>query len=210
MEPIGVVIADDHPLIRKLFADVIDEYINIKFMKEAGDGADLLTIVEATHPDLAVIDLEMPKVNGYDAIFEISNRFPQVKTIAFSGFLTFDTQKRVIELGVHSSISKTEPPLAIRNAIKEIVKGKNYHSDISSKKENDIGNQEKTDLLADKTAMLTKREKQILQQIQHGHSSKEIACFYNISPLTVNKHRQNIKKKLGARNTAEMIRIALE
>lgn len=87
---------------------MLKEYCGIEHSTETSDGSELLESLEKTVPDLAIIDLEMPKINGYDAILEIHTRYPEVTTIVFSGFLTPETQQRVIQMGAHSTIRKNE------------------------------------------------------------------------------------------------------
>jgi DNA-binding NarL/FixJ family response regulator len=193
-----IVIADDHPFVRKCFAKVISRHADVTFLEEADNGADLLESIEASVPDLAFIDLGMPKKDGYETISEIHARHPQVKIIVFSGYLTPENQRRAIALGAHSTISKTESTYAIGQAIKGIFDGQHFHSDVSH-------TVDVTPTRIRKSPELTTREQQIAKLVVTGKSSKEIACLLNISILTVDKHRANIKKKLGAKNVADMV-----
>ncbi len=140
-----------------------------------------------TVPDLAIIDLEMPKINGYDAILKIHTMYPEIKTIIFSGFLTPETQKRVIHLGAHSTISKNETHETIIDAFRTIINGNRYHSDVSSGID-----QKKFDYFQEDT--LTVRENEIVDLIVKGYSSKKIADLLGISKWTVDRHRANIRK----------------
>ena len=194
---IKIIIADDHPFVRSCFATAVRRHTKITFLEEADNGIDLLKRIEEQPPDLAVIDLAMPKKDGYDAISEIHTKYPQVKIIAFSGFLTPENQHRAISLGAHSSISKTETTKAIGHAIKCILEGEHYHTDVSSVLD--------IQPAANVSIPLTKREQQIAELVVQGKSSKEISSIFNISSLTVDKHRANIKQKLGAKNVAEMV-----
>lgn len=195
---IRIVIADDHPFVRRCFAKIIGKHIGITLLEEADNGDDLIEIINKTVPDLAVIDLSMPRKNGYDAISEIHTRHPQVKIIAFSGYLTPENQKRAIDLGAHATISKTVSTKILDHAIKQVLDGESYHTDVTSSEsaspQDGKGSTE-----------LTKREQQIADLVLNGKSSKEISALLNISKLTVDKHRANIKQKLGAKNVAEMV-----
>ena len=194
---VKIIIADDHPFVRSCVAKAVKKHAKITFLEEADNGIDLLKRIEEKQPDLAVIDLSMPGKDGYSAIYEIHTKYPQIKIIAFSGFLTPENQNRAISLGAHSSISKTESTKAIGHAIKSIVEGHHYHSDVSSILDIQTNNTDFTPL--------TKREQQVAELVVQGKSSKEISSMFNISSLTVDKHRANIKQKLGAKNVAEMV-----
>lgn len=194
---IKIIIADDHPFVRSCFANAVRKHTKIGILKEADNGVDLLEQIEKAPPDLAVIDLSMPEKDGYDAIFEIHTRYPQIKIVAFSGYLTLKNQNRAISLGAHSTISKTESLKAIGDAIKCILEGRHYHTDVSSVLD--------APPEIDGSIPLTKRERQIAALVVQGKSSKEISSIFNISRLTVDKHRANIKQKLGAKNVAEMV-----
>ncbi len=199
---ISLIVADDHPIIRKYLKRVLRDHFDIEPFIETNDGSELLRSIDQTVPDLAVIDLEMPKINGYDAILKIHTQYPEIKTVVFSGFLTPETQQRVIQLGAHSTISKNEMPGAIINAFRTIINGKRYHSDVRAGFDQNHLNGFQEDSLSD-------RENEIVDLILKGHSSKEIAEILCISKWTVDSHRTNIRKKLGVSNVVDLIRFAL-
>lgn len=200
---ISLILADDHPVIRKYLKRVFREYFDFEPFIETNNGSDLLELIDQTVPDVAIIDLAMPKINGYDAILEIHTKYPEVKTIVFSGFLTPETQHRVIQMGAHSTISKNETPEAIIDAFRTIIKGSHYHSDVSS-----CIDQKESDYVQDDT--LTVRESEIVDLIVKGYSSKKIADILNISKWTVDRHRANIRKKMGVSNVVDLVRFAME
>ncbi len=199
---ISLVVADDHPIIRRYLKRVLREYFDIDPFIETSDGSELLGSIDQMVPDLAVIDLEMPIINGYDAILEIHTRYPDIITIVFSGFLTPEVQQRVIQMGAHSTISKSEPPQAIIHAFDTIINGNRYHSDVSGC----IDQKTFNDVLSD---TLTAREAEIVDLIVKGCSSRKIADILGISKWTVDRHRANIRKKLGVTNVVDLVRIAL-
>jgi len=181
---------------------VLRDYFDIEPFIEANDGSELLGSIDQSVPDLAVIDLIMPEINGYDAILKIHTQYPEIKTVVFSGFLTPETQQRVIQLGAHSTISKNETPDAIINAFKTIINGEHYHSDVRA-----CIDQKNLDCFQGNS--LTDRENEIVDLIVKGHSSKEIADILGISKWTVDSHRTNIRKKLGVSNVVGLVRFAL-
>jgi len=203
MDTIAVVMADDHPLIREAVKNTFKDNNRIQFAGEANNGIELLELLKTTVPDIAFIDLEMPKMDGYETILQLHNLYPETKTIAFSGFLNAANQKRAIEMGAFASISKTEPNECLVKALEDIIKGEPYHSNVSS----GFYIEPATDK---QDAVLTLREQQILSLIAEGKTSKQIGETYNISQWTVNKHRSNIRLKLGHTSMAEMVRYAIE
>lgn len=203
METIAVVIADDHPLIRRAVKNTLKNNSKIKISGEANNGVELLKLMETSIPDIAIIDLEMPKMNGYETILQIHTLYPQTKAIAFSGFLNTANQQRAIEMGAFASISKTETSQDFINALDAVIRGEEYHSNVLTAFHPTPPDREKT-------ASLTLREKQILSLVAEGRTSRQIGETFNISPWTVNKHRSNIRTKLGQISLAEMIRYAIE
>ncbi len=203
MEIIAVVIADDHPLVRKAVKNTFRNKSDIQFLGEADNGIELLGLMEKKVPDVAIVDLHMPGMDGYDAIYELHSLYPEIKIIAFSGFLNTANQKRAIEMGACASISKTETSGDFIKALEAVIQGENYHTDVSSSYYA-APPEEKKD------GVLTLREKQVLSLIVQGKTSKQIGEAYNISQWTVDKHRSNIRTKLGHKSLAETIRYAIE
>jgi DNA-binding NarL/FixJ family response regulator len=198
-----LIVADDHPVIRRYLKRAFKDYFGIEQIIETNDGSALLKSLEEMVPDLAIIDLEMPKINGYDAILKIHTQFPEIKTIVFSGFLTPETQRRVIHMGAHSTISKNETPEIIIDAFRTIINGNRYHSDVRSSID-----QKKFDCFQEDT--LTVREGEIVDLIVKGNSSRKIAGILGISKWTVDRHRANIRKKLGISNVVDLVRFVME
>ncbi len=139
-----------------------------------------------------------------ETILELHALYPEIKTIAYSGFLNTANQQRAIEMGAYASICKTESSEAFVNALDAVIQGENYHSDVSSSHYYVDPPEAAND------AVLTLREKQILCLIAQGKTSKQIGAAYNISQWTVDKHRSNIRAKLGHKSLAETVRYAIE
>jgi two-component system invasion response regulator UvrY len=199
---ISMIVADDHPIIRRYLKRVLRDYFDIEPFIETNDGSELLESIDKTVPDLAVIDLAMPEINGYDAILKIHTQYPEIKTVVFSGFLTPETQQRVIQLGAHSTISKNETPDAIINAFRTIINGKRYHSDVRAC-------MDQNDMDCFQEDSLTDRENEIVDLIVKGYSSNQISDILGISKWTVDSHRTNIRKKLGVSNVVDLVRFVL-
>ncbi|MFO7749236.1 MAG: response regulator transcription factor [Desulfobacteraceae bacterium] len=203
MKIVAVLIADDHPLIIDAVKNIFKDKKEIEIIGEASNGGDLLRLVETTVPDIAIVDLEMPGMNGYDTILKIHTLYPQVKTIAFSGFLNDDNQQRAINMGACGSISKGQSREEFIKAFEAVVWGNPFHT-------RDTAGFYVDPPCTEKTSKLTMREQQILMHIAQGKTSREISEVYTISPWTVAKHRSNIKEKMGFRHLAEMVKYAIE
>lgn len=202
MDKIAVMIADDHPIVRNAIRKFFSDRPHIDILGEASNGFELMKLIEKSCPDIAVIDLEMPKMNGYATISELQSHYPQIKTIAFSGFLDSVNQQRVIMLGAFSTVSKGESVNILIKAVEMAIDGKHFHSkscDFIPKLAED-----------ENYSLLTSRERQILDFIAEGKTSKQISHILNISRWTVEKHRSNIKEKLGIKTFASLVRYAIE
>lgn len=202
MKKIALLIADDHPIVRRAVKRIFRKNSEITFCGEANNGFEVMDLIEKAVPDIAIIDLEMPGMNCYDTILALHTKYPGIKTIAYSGFLDLKNQQRAIEMGAVATISKTEPMDVFLGAFQAIIEGKSFHSDVMINPEPDSGKN-------DTYTLLTLREKQILNLIGKGKTSKQIGSFIGISKWTVDKHRSNIKEKLGITNLAELIRYAI-
>lgn len=143
----------------------------------------------------------MPRMNGYDLIRAITAQYPEVRILVFSAFLTPFSQQRIKTLGAHATICKSESGQTIVRAVEEVIRGNSFHSKVyyihrdMAAGEHDDG--------------LTCRQNQVLGLIGQGKTTREISQCLGISPWTVDKHRSNIKEKLGLRTLAEMIRYAI-
>lgn len=203
MNCLEIVIADDHPIVLSAIKDTIKTKEGWRIIGEAGNGFDLLNLIRRLTPDIAIIDLEMPMMKGYETIAEISLSYPEIKTIALSGFLNEANRQRAIEAGASATVSKSNPLSDVLKAIEKVAQGREYHSPgipfIDEKPFDET-----------KNAVLTSREKQILKLIAKGQTSKDISDICNISQWTVDRHRANIRAKLGLKNVAEMVRYALK
>jgi len=197
-----IAIAEDHPMVRKAVLDTLEKENWIHTIGAVEDGCELMVLLKKTAPDVVLIDLKMPRMNGYDLIRAITAQYPEIRILVFSGYLNRFSQRRVKTLGAHATICKTESCQTIVRALREVIKGNSFHSKLDyinrdmAAWENDNG--------------LTGRQNQILDMIGHGKTTREISQYLGISPWTVDKHRSNIKDKLGLRTLAEMIRYAIE
>lgn len=198
----SLVVVDDHSIVRKAVVHILKKTI-FCVIGEMSNGVELLKFVKKTVPDIAIIDLEMPKMDGYESIAKLHHKFPQIKLIAFSGFLDSQTQQQAKKKGADATITKSGSTEDLLKALEAVSQGKSYHADVSS-----IFSIKP--LKDNQDMRLTLREKQILTMIADGKTSKQIGEAYYISQWTVNKHRSNIREKLGLNNISGMVRYAIK
>jgi DNA-binding NarL/FixJ family response regulator len=206
-----IVIAEDHTLLREGLAAMLADEADLEVVAEAADGLEAVRCVEKHGPDLILLDLAMPKMNGISAIKDIHNRFDQVKILA----VTIQTDDEYIlaafESGADGYCLKQTGREEFLNAIRNVLDGKRYISP-------EISDQVLEGFLAGRKRLktdtrwesLTQREKEVLKLIGEGYKNAEIADFLCISPKTVDKHRSNIMKKLDLHNAAALTAYAID
>ncbi|MBU1195473.1 MAG: response regulator transcription factor [Proteobacteria bacterium] len=203
METFNGMIADDHPIVRKAFQKIFRNTPHINFVGEAENGEQLLNLLQHQSVDFVVIDLVMPGTDGFEIISKIHALFPEIKIIAFSGFLNSINQQKAIQMGACASICKSESKEEILNAFEKIFDNQYYHSNVTE-------TYYLKPLKRVEANPLSSREREIINMISQGNTSKEISDIMNISQWTVDKHRSNIKRKLGLKNLAAIIRYAID
>jgi len=202
--PIRVVLADDHALVRqslKLFL----EREGIQVAGETADGQELVRQAAHLHPDVVVADISMPLMNGVDAARELRNSSPKTKTILLT---RHDEDQYVIEAlraGVKGYVLKNQAAADLVHAVRHVCTGGFYLSPGISQTVVEAC-LSKTEMPADP---LTARERQVLQLIGEGKSTKNIACLLGISTKTAESHRARLMQKLDIHETASLVRYAI-
>ena len=202
--PIRVLLADDHQIVRdgmKVFLE--REGFNVN--AQAQNGQDAVRLAQSFHPDVVVLDITMPILNGLDAAREILHNSPNTKAILLS---MHDESKYVLEglrLGVKGFVTKTHAAEDLLLAIRQAMQGMTYVSpELSQAVFAAIHT--KSDVVQDP---LTPRERQVLQLVAEGKTTKESAQLLNISPKTAETHRARIMEKLNIHETAGLVRYAI-
>ncbi len=204
MIKIRTVLADDHALIREGFKKLLVEQENpfVELVGEAENGKELLELVAKTQPDLVLTDIKMPVLSGLDALKEIKQKNSEIKVVILTMHEESEYIKRAISSGADGYLSKSIEKDELERAIKTVFKGTKYFSaNVNSILLTQLSEQhavEQTDI--------SPREKEVLQLVAAGLSTKQIAAKLDISNRTVETHRINLLKKLKANNTAELIK----
>lgn len=205
---IKIVLADDHNLFAEGLANLLRK--NKEFSVEGvfNDGRKLISYLRLNLTHVALIDLNMPKMDGFTAIKHIKAEGIQCKLIILSTYADEKLVKQAEEIGVDAYVLKDAEPDELAYTIKEVVEDR-YSFHISHILKQADSNENFPDEFLMKYR-LTSRETQIIQMIKDGFTTQEIAQKLYLSALTINTHRKNIVSKLGVKNTAGLVRFAIE
>ena len=206
-----VVIAEDHTILREGLRALLSLQDEIEVVGEAGDGREAVRVVDEHVPDLLLIDLSMPKLNGMEAISEIRSRHPEIKIIVLTVHKSDEYIVASLDAGADAYILKDASQNELLLAIEYVMRGKIFLSpSISDKVVDAYLEQKKNKKVKSVIDVLTSREKEILKLIAEGLKNKDIAGHLCISSKTVGKHRSNLMYKLNLRNTASLTAYAIE
>jgi two-component system response regulator NreC len=206
---IRIMIADEHKIFREGLNTLIEKEIDMKVVGEAGNGREIVDLAHDLSPDVILMDITMPELNGIEATNKITSKNPYIKVIA----LSFHSDRRfvlgMIEAGASGYLLKECAFEELVRAIHTVMKGKTYLSPgISDILVEEYVNKSEKDRHP-VFSKLTSREREILQLIAEGKGTKEIASQLYISIKTVETHRRNIKEKLGVKSIAELTKYAI-
>jgi two-component system response regulator NreC len=206
-----IVIADDHTLFRQGLRALLALHPELEVVGEAEDGRSAIKCVAEHQPDLVLMDLSMPRMNGPEAIHEIKKTFPKTKILVVTVHRTEEYVVASLRSGANGYILKYASHEELILAITSVLKGENYLSPKISGTVID-GYLKKDGIKHDKTAWesLTSREREILKLIAEGHRNKAIADHLCLSLVTVRTHRANIMRKLNAHNVSDLTALAMQ
>ena len=211
METFRIVIVDDHTLVRQGLRRIIGEMADLEVIGEAGDGLELLKLLEKITPHMILLDISMPNLRGNEAIREIKALHPEVKILILSMHKEKEYLYQAISAGANGYFLKEDADTELFTAIDTIRRGKVYISPLLSGDVADDWAQtyrEKSKLPYEPDN-LTTREREVLKMIAEGKSSKTIADLLFISVRTVERHRANLMDKLSLKKTANLVKYAI-
>jgi DNA-binding NarL/FixJ family response regulator len=201
-------LADDHNLFRNGLKLLLSGYDNIKVVAEASDGKELISLLEHTHADVVLIDIEMPVMNGIEASRIALEKYPGLKIISLSMYGEEEYYYRMIDAGVKGFILKNSDITEVIKAINTVMQGGTYFS--SEVLYNVVKNIRTVGKTPGNVASISEREREVLEQICKGLSNQEIADVLFISKRTVEKHRASLLSKTNTKNTAQLVMYAIE
>jgi len=197
---ISVLLVDDHSLVRKGFRRILEDDSELTVVGEASDGTEAVTKAQELKPQVIVMDMAMPGLNGMQASIEILKVLPKTAILILSMYAEENYVRNALEAGAKGYILKNAMDIDLANAIKQVASGQRVIAP---------GLLSSTPVPGDDSDKLTNREKQILQLIAEGKSNKEIAVLLNLSVNTVSVHRANLMEALGIHRTAELVLYAV-
>ncbi len=209
MVSIRIVLADDHQMMREGLRAILDRQPDMSVVGEADNGRATMCVVAELTPDIVVMDVGMPDMNGIEATRRIASRHPQVGVVALSTYSDKRYVLQMLEAGAVGYLVKNAACDELVRAIQAVSSGEGYlSSEITGiVVDSYVGRQ--FPMHARDSAVLGPREREVLQLVAEGKSSKQIGVSLEISAKTVETHRRNITKKLGIRTIAELTKYAV-
>ena len=207
---IRIILADDHAVMRRGLRLVLEEQEDFQVVGEARDGREAVALVEALKPDVAVLDITMPNMNGIEAARQISAKQLGVSIVVLSMHSDEGYVLRALKAGARAYLLKDSAESDLMAAIHAVGGGKAFFSPAISKLiVEDYMRQMAEHEVEDSYELLTAREREILQMLAEGRSNKEVASTLNLSLYTVQTHRSNILDKLNLHGIPELILYAV-
>ena len=208
MKPIRVLLADDHALVRAGIRSLLQTFQDIEVVAETGDGQEALTLIEQHRPDVVLMDIAMPGMNGLEVAARVAKDLPGVRVIILSMHNNEEYVLQALRAGSKGYLLKDAATAELEVAIKAAVRGETYLSPVVSK--HVIGDYvRRVGGEASSLEQLTPRQREVLQLIAEGRTTKEIAQILNISVKTVETHRAQLMERLDIHDVAGLVRYAI-
>lgn len=210
MTPIRLLIADDHHMVRAGLAALLSLHPDFSVVGEASNGLEAVNKARDMHPDLVIMDINMPQMNGIEAAHQLTHSKHPVKVLILSQFEEEEYIRRVVQAGASGYLLKNSLADELPEAVRTVIGGGRYFTrkvsetmvnsfvSVSSGQEHDVGKR------------LTPREREILQHIAEGDTNQQTADRLNISVRTVEFHRANLMEKIGMKDVAGLVKFALQ
>lgn len=206
-----IVIVDDHTLLRAGLRALLTQDPNIEIVGEADNGRDATRVIATLEPDLVLMDISMPGMNGIEAIVEIKRRQPKTRVIILTIHKTVEYISAALRAGADGYVLKDATHDELRVAIRSVLNGKTYLSpDISGEVILGYLGAGNAPVAMNPWDALTHRERQVLKLVAEGRQNKYIAEYFSLSVKTVEKHRSNLMRKLGLHNASMLTAYAIE
>lgn len=206
---IKVILADDHSILRQGLRLLLDDENDIQVIGEANNGIEAIKLVEKLNPDILVIDVMMPEMNGLEAARQIHECCPLVKIIVLSMHAKEAYVMEAIKNGASAYVLKDSQSSDLINAIHNVIIGKRFLSlPLSERLMNKYFN--RAEKASDSFEILTTREREVFQMVAEGGTTVDIANIMNNSARTVDVYRANLMRKLSLKNQTDLIRLAIK
>jgi len=208
-----ILLVDDHQVLRLGLRSLLESETDLKIVGEAGDGPEALNLIEQLIPDLIVLDIMLPHINGIDVLHQIHTRYPNIRIVIYS---MYDNEAYIVEAltgGANAYVLKQSTSSDLVLAIQKSMAGKRYLTPSLSERAIDTYIKYLQSAKAGESnpyETLTLREREVFILAAQGHSNSEIATNLSLSSRTVETHRANMMHKLGLHSQVDLVRLALE
>jgi DNA-binding NarL/FixJ family response regulator len=205
-----IVLGDDHTLVRQGLRKILEEKREWEVVAEAGDGREAVRQALALRPDVVVLDIGMPLLNGIESTRQIVRRHPEIRVLILSMHSDEAYITKALQAGAKGYLLKDSADTDLIRGVADVAAGKSFFSPaVARVMLDDYVRHLAAKGISDRYEALSEREREIFQLIAEGHSNKEIADVLSISPATVETHRAHIFQKLDLHNTAEVVLYAV-
>lgn len=205
-----IILADDHSLVRRGMRSLLEAEADLQIVGEAADGREALRLCETLQPDIAILDVAMPQLNGLEVATQALKQVPALRVIMLSMYSDEAYIVRALLAGARGYLLKEATEVDLVAAVRAVFEGKSFFSPaISRILADDYIRHLKQRGQQDSWELLTVREREVLQLLAEGKTNKEVASLLNIGVSTVDTHRNKIMQKLGLRNFAELVLYAV-
>ncbi len=210
MRPLRIILADDHAVVRKGLRYLLEGQANHTVAGEAADGREAVRLCAELKPDVAVVDVAMPGLNGIDATAQIVKANPSVAVVILSMYSDETYILRALSAGARGYLLKDSAEEDLLRAVETVAEGRPFFSPVIAQTIlEDYLRQMQMRGVQDSYDLLTDREKEVLQLLAQGKSNKDVAAILDLSPYTVETHRNRLMQKLNLHNTAELVLYAV-
>jgi DNA-binding NarL/FixJ family response regulator len=202
-----VLLADDHPILRQGLVGILNASGEVEVVGEAADGNEAVESAIATRPDIVVLDISMPRLNGLEAARRIHKALPGTRILVLTMHEDEEYVLKMVRAGVSGYLVKDGAASELMAAVRALRAGKGYFGPQASKALSEVY-QEARPFPEDPYGRLTDREREVFQLVVEGRTNAQVAEILFISAKTVDNHRTHLMEKLGVHNTAELLRYA--
>jgi two-component system response regulator NreC len=210
MKKLRILLADDHIVMRTGLRALLERQSNLEVVGESENGRETVALAASLRPDVVVMDVGMPVLNGIEATQTIVTQYPAIAVVILSMHADESYVMRALKAGARGYLLKDSAAADLMGAIQAISQGKSFFSPkVSRILAEDYVRVLKQKGAVDSYDLLTSREREILQLLAEGKTNKEVATALNISPYTVETHRSHILQKLNLHNSAELVLYAV-